>query len=123
MPKRFDSKKKRIKAYRLGLWAEWLAMVLLWMKGYRLLARRFKTPFGEIDIVAKQRKTIVFIEVKARRDKPTLEVIHPHQQRRWVRAAEYFLAKHPNFGMLDARFDVILISGRGVSGSSCPSGR
>ena len=53
-------------AFRLGLSAESRAAMFLIAKGYRILARRFKTPFGEIDIVARRRRALVFVEVKAR---------------------------------------------------------
>jgi putative endonuclease len=57
---------KRVAAFRLGLSAESRAAMFLIAKGYRILARRFKTPFGEIDIVARRRRALVFVEVKAR---------------------------------------------------------
>lgn len=59
-------KAERVAAFRLGLSAESRAAMFLIAKGYRILARRFKTPFGEIDIVARRRGALVFVEVKAR---------------------------------------------------------
>src|SRR5882757_3129488 len=56
----------RIAAFRTGLSAESCAAALLMAKGYRILAKRFKTPHGEIDLVAKKRNLLVFVEVKAR---------------------------------------------------------
>jgi putative endonuclease len=56
------------KAYRLGHLAETRCVWYLRLKGYRILSRRFKTPVGEIDIVARHRGTLVFVEVKARAD-------------------------------------------------------
>ena len=56
----------RVAAFRTGLSAEACAAAFLLAKGYRILARRFRTPHGEIDIVAKKRQLIAFIEVKAR---------------------------------------------------------
>jgi Holliday junction resolvase-like predicted endonuclease len=53
-------------AFRFGLTAESRAAAYLIAKGYRILARRFKTPVGEIDIVARRRGVLVFVEVKAR---------------------------------------------------------
>ena len=57
---------ERVAAFKLGLSAESRAAMFLIAKGYRILARRFKTPFGEIDIVARRRRALVFVEVKAR---------------------------------------------------------
>ena len=57
---------ERVAAFQTGLSAEARAAALLMAKGYRILARRFKTPYGEIDIVAQRRKLVAFVEVKAR---------------------------------------------------------
>ena len=75
-----------------GRRAEILSAWLLRLKGYRILARRFKTPVGEIDLIAKRASTIAFIEVKAR---PTaaaaMESVSARQRRRITRAALVFL--------------------------------
>src|SRR6185503_9594335 len=55
---------ERIAAFRTGLSAESRAAAFLMAKGYRILAKRFRTPYGEIDLVAKKRSLIAFIEVK-----------------------------------------------------------
>ncbi len=113
MPKPYASRAKNTKqrAYRRGILAEYAAMVLLAAKGYKLLARRFKTPFGEVDIICKRRKELIFIEVKAYRGARDLSMISPRQQHRWQQAAAYYLAKHPNFGNLTVRFDGVLVRG------------
>jgi putative endonuclease len=56
--------------YRQGLRAETIAALFLRLKGYRILARRFTSPVGEIDLVARRGTSLVFVEVKAR---PTLD--------------------------------------------------
>jgi putative endonuclease len=56
----------RVAAFRTGLSAESRAAAFLMAKGYRILAKRFRTPHGEIDIVARRRNLLAFIEVKAR---------------------------------------------------------
>src|ERR1700736_3900815 len=56
----------RVAAFRTGFSAETLAAAYLTAKGYRILAKRFRTPYGEIDIVARRRNLLAFIEVKAR---------------------------------------------------------
>jgi putative endonuclease len=58
---------KRIRAYRHGLFAETVAALLLRAKGNRILARRYKTPVGEIDLVALKGRRLAFVEVKQRR--------------------------------------------------------
>jgi Uncharacterised protein family UPF0102 len=61
---------ERVEAFHRGLSAESRAALLLIAKAYRILARRWKTPFGEIDIVARRRGVLVFVEVKARASIP-----------------------------------------------------
>ncbi|PKQ02525.1 MAG: YraN family protein [Alphaproteobacteria bacterium HGW-Alphaproteobacteria-12] len=96
-------------AYRLGLRAETLAALLLRLKGYRIIARRMKTPAGEIDIVARRGRSLAIVEVKARGGGEAAEALGPRQQRRLERAAAHFLGRFPQFADLDLRFDVVLV--------------
>jgi putative endonuclease len=97
-------------AFRFGLTAESRAAAYLIAKGYRILARRFKTPVGEIDIVARRRGVLVFVEVKAReRLADAAESIGRRQQQRIIAAAEFWLAGHPDDAASDMRFDVVLV--------------
>ena len=101
----------RVAAFQTGLSAESRASAFLIAKGYRILARRFKTPYGEIDIIARRRGLLAFVEVKAR---ATLDdaaySVTPQQQSRIVNAAQVWLAAHDNHAQLDMRFDAILIA-------------
>jgi putative endonuclease len=102
---------QRKAAFRFGLSAESRAAALLVAKGYRILARRWRTPFGEVDIVARRRQVIVFVEVKARDQlDDAAEAITERQQRRIVAAAEAWLARHPRVGACDIRFDAVLVA-------------
>lgn len=104
-------KTKGGKAYRSGLWAEWLCRVFLRLKGYRILAIRYKTGLGEIDIIARHKDFIVFIEVKARpSQQEASEALSPKQKARLLRAARIFLARHGPWTSLTARFDVMLVT-------------
>lgn len=102
---------ERIAAFRSGLSAESRCAAWLIAKGYRILARRFRSAVGEIDIVARRRGVTAFIEVKAR---ATLDdaayAITEQQQQRIIAAAEAWLAKHPQYGSDDLRFDAMLIA-------------
>ena len=102
---------ERVAAFQTGISAESRACVYLIAKGYRILARRFKTPFGEIDIVARRRGLLAFVAVKAR---TTLDnaaySVTPQQRRRIVDAAQIRLAAHDEHANSDMRFDVILIA-------------
>ena len=101
---------RRSRAYLRGLNAEFLSVWLLRLKGYEVLARRFRGPSGEIDIVAKRGRLIAAVEVKAR---PTLEEamvsISPRQQRRIARTLLYFQARNPSLAGLNYRFDLIWV--------------
>jgi putative endonuclease len=98
-------------AFALGLSAESRAAAFLVAKGYRILARRWRSPVGEIDIVARRRKTLIFVEVKAReRLDDAAEAVIGRQQRRIIAAAEAWLANHPDDINNDIRFDVMLVA-------------
>jgi putative endonuclease len=101
----------RVKAYRRGRVSERVAALLLRCKGFRILARGYRTPVGEIDIVARRGRLVVFVEVKARESLASAaEGLRPAQRRRIARAAEAFLGEHTDLSALDTRFDVILLA-------------
>ncbi len=85
--------------------------MFLTAKGYRIAARRRKTPFGAIDIVARRRRALVFVEVKARdRAEEAAAAVTERSKRRIVAAAELWLAYDPDDNERDIRFDVILVA-------------
>ena len=109
-PIRGPDEAQRRTAFRFGLSAEGRAAAFLIAKGYRILARRFRTPLGEIDIVARRGGVLVFVEVKARDNfDEAAESINKRQQNRIIGAAQMWLADHPEDAMRDMRFDAILI--------------
>ena len=82
-----------------------------------LLERRFRSPFGEIDLVMLDGETLVFIEVKTRPRGDTEEgqaAVTPGKQRRIVRAARCYLGAHPEHADRMVRFDVATVSREGV---------
>lgn len=104
------STRDRRRANRRGRGAETVAAGLLRLKGYRILARGYRSAVGEIDIVAARGRIVAFIEVKARDDLETaLAAVGPHQRARIQRAAEHFMGKHAGLHGRDLRFDVIAI--------------
>lgn len=103
----------RRQAFALGLSAETRAAALLIAKGYRIAARRWRSPAGEIDIVARRKRLLVFVEVKARaRLDAAAEAVNDRQRRRIVAAAEAWLAAHPDDLGCDIRFDAVLVAPR-----------
>lgn len=104
---------ERQAAFRLGLSAESRAAALLIAKGFRIAARRWRSPLGEIDIVVRRGRLLVFVEVKAR---DTLDgaawALTPQQRRRIIGGAEAWLAAHPDDAQCYIRFDVMLVAPR-----------
>jgi putative endonuclease len=101
----------RRRAWRRGRVAETLCVWHLRLRGYRILARGYRVPVGEIDIVARRGRVVAAIEVKARDSVAAArEAIAPRQRRRVARAFEQFLAAHPQHGGLTLRFDVMLVA-------------
>lgn len=95
-----------------GLWAERVAGLLLRVKGYRVLAHRFKTAVGEIDLIASKGKTLVFVEVKYRDSfEKGVHAISPTAQERIMRTAQLYLARQPEYALYNMRFDAVIVTG------------
>jgi putative endonuclease len=98
-------------AFRLGISAESRAAAFLIAKGFRILARRWRSPVGEIDIVARRRALLIFVEVKARASlDEAAEAVTERQKRRIAGAAEAWLALRPDDSIQDIRFDAMLVA-------------
>lgn len=101
----------RVAAFRLGLSAESRAAFFLITRAYRIVARRWKTPFGEIDIIARRRNDLVFVEVKARENfDQAAEAVTDRGKQRILAAAKFWLARHPQDAQCTIRFDAILMA-------------
>jgi putative endonuclease len=103
--------KRRRAAYRRGHAGERLAALRLLLTGYRILARRYRTKVGEIDLTAQRGDVIAFVEVK-RRDALAagLEAVTPQARIRIRRAAELYLRRNPDLADRALRFDVMVIT-------------
>jgi putative endonuclease len=98
-------------AFRTGISAESRAAVFLVAKGFRILARRWRSPVGEIDIIARRRTLLVFVEVKAReRFDDAAWSVTDRQRLRIAAAAEAWLARYADSRIRDIRFDAILVA-------------
>ena len=103
------ARRARVRAYREGLMAETLTAWLYRLRGYRIVAKRYRSPVGEIDLVAAKGTRLAFVEVKRRKTREEAAyAVTATQKRRIVRAAQYWLASHPNFAGHDIAFDVVL---------------
>ncbi|MEN3929899.1 YraN family protein [Microvirga sp. W0021] len=88
--------KQKRKAHRYGYFAEWLVLLLLMLKGYRLLARRYAVQGGEIDLIMRRGQLVVFIEVKARRDlQSAIHAIDHRKWRKFARTVRVWLQRNP----------------------------
>ena len=101
----------RRRAQRRGRLAEWLCLWHLRLRGWRIVARGWRCPSGEIDILARRGKVLAVIEVKSRGELTVAaSALAPRQRRRIVRAAEAFLIQRSELAGLDLRFDVMLVA-------------
>lgn len=105
------AKSEKIKAYERGARLEKFAALYLQIKGYKILKVRYKTPGGEIDVVARRKSALVFVEVKGRKDvSSALESVTVRNRLRVESAARFFIAAHPQFSGFDMRFDVVVFA-------------
>ena len=105
------SRATRRRAWRRGRLAEAACAATLILRGYRILARRLRSPVGEIDIVARRGVVLAIIEVKARPDSAeAAAAVTPRQQKRLIRAAGWLIAGRPDLAAMQIRFDVMLVT-------------
>ena len=113
-PSSIDDQQQRLlerrARYHTGLWGEFIATIVLSLKGYRILARRYKTHCGEIDLVAVRGDTVCFVEVKARATLEAAEAsITRRQSERIRRAAGLWIARSPRYQHFEQRFDALYV--------------
>jgi putative endonuclease len=102
---------RREKAERAGRIAETAAMIFLRLKGYRLLARRYRCPMGEVDLIMRKGGTTAFIEVKSRNSiDAAIESVTAHQARRISGAARSYMGRDRIAARQACRFDIVAIS-------------
>lgn len=104
----------KIMNYRkqLGKWGEDQAVKLLEKYGYEIVERNFHTRYGEIDIIARQKNCLVFIEVKVRRTMEAASAIDERKQEKMLNTAQIYLEEHET-GDLDIRFDCVILEKKG----------
>jgi len=101
---------ERRRRYRRGLNAEMIVAAVYLVLGHRILGRRFKTPVGEIDLIAVKGNRVAFIEVKRRTTTDDAQnAITLTMRRRVQRAADIWLAHNPKFQRHDVGFDLVFV--------------
>jgi len=100
-----------LKKHQFGEFAEKFIMIILWIKGYKILKHRFRSNCGEIDIIAFKNNQIIFIEVKARYKNYHIEnILTNHQIVRIKNSAQFFINKNSHLKKYRYRFDFIEVS-------------
>jgi len=108
--------KLKTSPYNSGYFAEFLCRMYMRLHGYQIIAKNYqcgtgkKTPCGELDFVAKKRKTIIFCEVKKRQnDTEFLRALSLKQQERILNGGQYFMRMNPKYKNFSMRFDVFFV--------------
>lgn len=107
-------KAQKQRAERAGRRAETLVALYLRLMGHRILAQRFKTRAGEIDLIARRGKTLVFIEVKQRaKAEHSVDPVTARSEERIIRAGEVFLSRNARYVEegFALRYDVVIVTG------------
>ena len=105
-----------VTSYSIGVEAEKLAAQQLKRNGYKVLHERYKTKFGEIDLIVQKGDLIAFVEVKAHKTKASsLYAVTPKTRRRIEQSALWFLSEYPEYNNFDMRFDVMVFKDGGSS--------
>ncbi len=102
----------------LGTHKEMDALHYLEKSGYDILERNFYMRGGEADLVATEKDTLCFIEVKYRKDDSfgtALEAVTVSKRKKLIKTARFYLLKHPEYANMNIRFDVIAITGSEIS--------
>ncbi len=101
---------RKLKALKRGLLAEYRAALFLMLKGYRIVAMRYRTSLGEIDIIARRGELVAIVEVKARATfDGAVFAVSDSSQRRIRAASDLWLARQPDFHRLSVRYDIVAV--------------
>jgi len=103
-------------SYKLGVAAEKLVATHFQSLGFSLISTRYKTKYGEIDLIVTRENLLIFVEVKARtKPTPLDNLINQRQIDRNYAAAEFFLAEFPNYSAYRCRFDLVVVCKGNIS--------
>lgn len=104
----------KIMSSRSGIKAEKIACAYLQRQGLSLIKRNFRVFWGEIDLIMQENETLVFVEVRYRRQGSyggSLESVTQHKQNKLIKAALVYLQRHPCWQQSPMRFDVVGLDG------------
>jgi len=104
-------KRRRQRAQRRGHLAEGLAALALMCKGYRIVARRFRTGAGEVDLIARRGDLVVLVEVKARSsERAAVDAVTATAARRIGAAGDIWLSRQEDARQLSVRCDIVAVT-------------
>lgn len=107
---RSSSDLRRLDSYRTGLAAEYVAAACLMARGHRVIARRYKTSLGEVDLITRKGRRIHFVEVKYRATRFDCELAASEAVARRVKAAaDLWIAKHRAYHGYSFAFDLVFV--------------
>ncbi|HMA69367.1 MAG TPA: YraN family protein [Candidatus Mcinerneyibacterium sp.] len=95
---------------KVGFEGEQKALELLQKKGYKLIEKNFKCKIGEVDLIVERKKTLIFVEVKFRKNNKMgspLEAVNMKKQRKIIKTSQFFLLLNNKYENYNKRFDVI----------------
>lgn len=96
----------------LGGKGEALAVTFLKKRGYKVIERNYRCPWGEIDLIAREKDTLVFVEIKSRNSSEfglPQDAVGPSKQRKIIQVAKAYMSEHHVQETIAARFDVVAI--------------
>jgi putative endonuclease len=104
------AKAARVTADKRGHRSEAFAALALQLKGWRIVARRYRTPLGEIDVIARRANLVAMVEVKARSSlAAAMDSVTPSAQKRIMGSADLWLSRQKDANQLSIRFDIIAV--------------
>ncbi len=101
---------RNLSNYKKGVDAEIIVSNYLIQHGYKIIKHRYKTEYGEIDLIANKEKLLLFVGVKNRKVISDHEIINKRQKKRCCEAAMYFLSQNQTFLNFTMRFDCFFIN-------------
>lgn len=106
-----------LSTYAKGVMGETAAAVYLTDAGMTELFRRYRSPYGEIDLIMQEKDTLVFVEVKVRERMDRTQALYaitPAKQRRMMDTVRWFLGEHPEYAERMMRFDAVTVTRDGI---------
>lgn len=98
--------------YIYGIYGEFFAILILTFKGYILLKRRYRNKISEIDLIFYKQNTIIFVEVKSRKNiKDCYSIVKNNQVKNIKKSAEIFIRDNKKLKNCYSRFDIFILDG------------